>query len=223
MILANLKGKRGGYFNLNLRAQRRLPAIVGYYQSPKQSPFLKPRACQEELIDPAHQELELDYSWGGWIEDRSTVWRGCYMQAGNKYIHLGYDFNAPVGTLVAVDMHCKVISIYSDTPEEHGWGTRVIVRLLDEPMYLIYARVDLLSPAEKLLGTKLKPGDVFGTIAPPERNGGWYSHLHLQGMSPEGYELFKAVPESLDGYGKIGEEAKLARLYPDPMRYIRIE
>lgn len=223
MLLANLRGKKGGYLNLDLRAQRRLPILQGYSTPPKRSIFLKPHVCQTELIDRAHKELGLDYSWGGWLEDRSVVWRGSYLQAGNKYIHLGYDFNAPAGTSVAVDKHCKVVHIDSDTPEEHGWGTRVIVRLLDEPMYLIYAHVDLLIPTDKLLGTKLKPNDVFATIAPPERNGGWYPHVHVQAMTQEAYEFFKANPASLDGYGKVGEEAQLARLYPDPMCYLRIE
>ena len=219
MQFFDFANKKGGYINIDTRSLKYLPRVVGYTQ-PKMSPALKPHVCQKKIIEPTHKELGLDYSWGGWLENRSNIWRGCYMAKDNKYIHLGYDFNLPVGTRICASRPCEVLDIYTDTPEEHGWGTRIIVRLLDERMYLIYAHLDLLGPNAPRVGQELRPGYLIGTIAPPERNGGWYSHVHWQGMSEEANEEFRRDPASLDGYGKVGDEARLARLYPDPMRFV---
>jgi hypothetical protein len=176
------------------------------------------------MIRESEQELGLDFSFGGWLEDRSDIWGGSYMEHMHKFIHLGMDLNAPAGTPVAINRECEIVQIDDDTPEEHGWGTRVIVRLIDEQMFLIYAHVKLrLSHGQKKPGTILHPGFVFAEIAPSNCNGGWYSHVHVQAMTLEAYREFKKDPASLDGYGKESEVVRLARLYPDPLRFIDID
>ena len=222
MIFPAMRGKNGGYINLNESAEKH----DLWQKRPKnleRSPFLDPATCQQ-MVAEYHAERGLVYSFGGWLEDRSLVWGGSYMEEGQKFIHLGYDFNASVGTPVAVNRECELIQIDDDTPEEHGWGTRLIVRLIDEPMFLIYAHVKLrLSHGQKKPGTILHPGCVFAEIAPSDCNGGWYSHVHVQAMALEAYQEFQKNPASLDGYGKKSDIAKLARWHPDPMRFIAID
>ena len=152
MIFPTLRGKNGGYINLN---QTAIECIFerGYAGYPDSSPFLDPDMCQQ-MVDEYHARRELTYSFGGWFEDRSAVWGGSYLEEGCKFIHLGYDFNAPVGTSVAVNRECEIILIDDDTPDVGGWGARVIVRLIDVQMFLIYAHVKLrLSHGQRKTGT----------------------------------------------------------------------
>jgi len=221
MIFPTLKGKNGGYINLDRIAEeavsrQRRPS------HPKISPYLDPARCQK-LVHKYQAKRGLAYSFGGWLEDRSFVWGGSYLEKDKMYVHLGYDFNAPVGTLVAVDRACEVVLVDDDTPLIGGWGTRMIVRLIDEPMYLIYAHIRLRLNGDKKLGPILEPGTVFGEIAPPELNGYWYPHVHVQAMTLEAYHEAVRDPESLDGYGKKSEIYRLSHWYPDPLRFVEIK
>ena len=109
------------------------------------NPFLDP-ANQAALLDAYHSRVGIDYSYGGWLEDRSTVWSGTYLDETRSFTHLGVDLNAPTGTPIATDHHGSVIRIDDDHPEEGGWGPRILFRLRDAPIILIYAHLDRNPP-----------------------------------------------------------------------------
>lgn len=116
-------------------------------------------------------------SFGGFLEDRSAIWKG--FESGR---HLGVDFNnikpgEAVGSLVTG----TVTHVIKDDTKQNGWGTRIIV-LSGGDLYLLYGH---LAKPRVAVGDKVLPGQVLGEIAPPETNGGWFPHLHLQMMDKD--------------------------------------
>lgn len=113
-------------------------------------------------------------SCGGFMEDRSAIWKG--FESGR---HLGVDFNnlrpgEAVGSLTTG----TVTHVIKDDTKQNGWGTRIIV-LSDADTYMLYGH---LAKPRVVVGDRVLPGQVLGEIAPPETNGGWFPHLHLQMM-----------------------------------------
>jgi murein DD-endopeptidase MepM/ murein hydrolase activator NlpD len=150
-----------------------------------------------QMIIQAQREHGVAYSYGGWMEDRSTLLKGTYLDEEKKYMHVGVDINAPEGTPVAVSREGTVIHIDDDHPEEGGWGPRVIIQVKDSPIALIYTHLDPEILCK--VGDILRPGTVFAKIGPPSHNGGWFSHLHVQALSQEALAMFKKDPGSIDG------------------------
>ncbi len=204
-----------GYVNLNTHAKVWYPAVRTASFLPHNE-LLEPSFCMKLVVNCHVAHGELEWSYGGWMEDRSTLWRGSYLEQGKKFLHLGVDFNAPVGTQVALSRSGRVVRVDNDHPDKHGWGTRVFVRLDPEPFVLIYAHIDSLCQ----VGQAIRAGELAGTIAPPERNGYWYPHVHVQAMTLGRYEQFLLKPDGLDGYGPLREPLAMALEFPDPMRFV---
>lgn len=222
MIFPGLEGQPCGYLNLTLCGRRLLceDPELRHKVRHGQNPLLDPTLCQE-MVEREHEELGLAFSYGGWLEDRSTLWRGSYLDKNRAYLHLGVDFNAPIGTMISASHTMTVVDISDDHPDPHGWGRRIIAELVDEPVTLVYGHVDNITCE---VGEEVRAGALFADIAPPSHNGGWYPHLHVQAITREAWERhYKLHPlHSLDGYGCLTDRADWARTFPDPMRYIRI-
>lgn len=183
------------------------------------NPFLDPVAC-DALIQEAHEDLKAHISYGGWMEDRSTLWRGSYLDKDELYLHLGIDVNVPAYTRVEADWPCEVLRIDCDTPEEHGWGTRVIVRPFDTDVVLLYAH---LAPNPEVSVGEHISLTTLGMVGGPEDNGGWYTHVHVQAIRADYYEeLLRDDLRALDGYGKVSDKDRLEKLFPDPTPWIKI-
>jgi murein DD-endopeptidase MepM/ murein hydrolase activator NlpD len=218
MIFPTMKGKSVGYVNLNLLAAQWFAQHSSSHE--QDNPFLD-SANQAALLDAYHSRVGIDYSYGGWLEDRSTVWAGTYLDETRSFTHLGVDLNAPKDTPIATDHPGYVIRIDDDHPEEGGWGSRILFRLRDIPIVLIYAHLD---PGILIkVGDVLGPGDILARVGPTSHNGGWFPHVHVQCLTIEAWELFTSDPGSLDGYGNGSSIQKLARLFPDPIRFIHFE
>ncbi len=217
MIFPTLKGKRFSYVNLDTFARFWLP--MTYDQPMIQNPLLDPQVCQT-MVDECHNMLGVAYSYGGWMEDRSTLWRGSYLDRGAMFTHLGLDINAPVGTPVAVDMPGEIVLIDCDHPLVGGWGTRVMYKLDALPIVLIYGH---LAAVRHVLGTRLCAGEVLAEIGPSTTNGSWYTHVHVQAMTDEAYAGFLQDPPSLDGYSHERYIPTLVKLFPDPMQFVSIK
>ncbi|OGZ06085.1 MAG: hypothetical protein A2845_01570 [Candidatus Lloydbacteria bacterium RIFCSPHIGHO2_01_FULL_49_22] len=224
MIFPTLKGQMPGYVDLDEYARgwllrngycRIRSGAVGY---PKISPLLDPTICQFMVLE-CHAKLGLDFSYGGWLEDRSVLWSGSYLDLGSKYIHLGLDINTKAGTPIALDMPGEIVLVDNDHPLVGGWGTRVMVKLDDAPIVLIYGH---LAHVRHVVGATLKRGDIFAAVGPSSSNGAWYTHAHVQAMTLQAYECFLDKSLELDGYGRHDDISRLARLFPDPMQFIEL-
>lgn len=166
------------------------------------------------MVDESHRLLNTEFSYGGYLEDRSTLWQDSYLAKEGRFTHLGVDFNVPAGTPVAMCLNVQVIRVDDDTPEVGGWGMRVMAKVSHDDIVLIFAH--LASKVLCKVGEVFRRGDVFATIGAPHENGGWYSHLHVQALSVERYREFEKHPQGLDGYAHAGEP-DLEHKYPNPM------
>lgn len=214
MIFPSLKNKKFGYVNLNLESQKWTETHPG-------SSLVDPTVCEKMVLD-VHKKYSIDFSYGGWMEDRSFLWHGSYLDTWGEYIHLGVDLNVPTGTSVAADFDAKVIAIEDDYPEVGGWGPTVTLKHATKPVYLLYAHLDrniLCKP-----GDLLKAGTVFATVGKAPFNGNWFPHLHVQVISSSFYEEIekKKAWKEIDGYGSAEEIEDHAKHFADPMQYISL-
>ncbi|MBK5215573.1 MAG: peptidoglycan DD-metalloendopeptidase family protein [Candidatus Pacebacteria bacterium] len=215
MIFPKLKDKTYGYINLDLES------IEWYNKNDidltKNNILLDAKVCQE-FVDDIHQKYSLDFSYGGWMEERNHFLRGAYIDAQNKFIHLGVDINVPTGTEVATDFKAEVVKIGDDFDPEAGWGPHVILKNLTQSVYIIYGHLDRnILCAE---GDILDKNTIFATVGFPPENGNWFPHLHVQCISNEYYNEIEKEIEKLDGYGYKNEIELNAKRHPDPMEYI---
>lgn len=174
------------------------------------NPMLDPLQ-QTKFVNEMHKQMGRDYSYGGYLEDRSTMWRGHYHDP-NKMIHLGIDFNVPANTPVYTPFGGWVVFKRNDKDQNGGWGTRIDFLIGETYWIVAHLRPD----------SDVKVGDSFsgygmllGHTASHKRNGGWFPHVHLQCVSKAEYESQK--PMEIDGYGEGG--SGLRARFPNPKRF----
>lgn len=151
-------------------------------------PYLNPKDPEDQAI------LAPVYTYGGFREDRSNIWKG--FEPVDTMIHLGIDIQVPRGTLVASITSGEIVDIFFDKTKFNGWGTKIIVKSNDKKygdVHILYGH--LTNPRVKTSAV-VKAGDILAEIAPPETNGGWFEHLHLQIMDSS---LNTSIYE-IDGY-----------------------
>lgn len=218
MIFPGLKGKKFGYVNLNIEAQRWL---AEHCKDVNKNPLIDPVTCQS-MVQSVHEKLGLDFSYGGWLEDRSTLWKDSYLSDKNMMTHLGVDINVPAGTKVSVDFDAEIVRIENDYPLDGGWGTMIIMKHLSEPAYLLYAHLD--PDISCKVSDVLKRGEVFAKVGSAPHNGNWFPHLHVQAIKPDHFQKVASTNdwEAFDGYGKAEDIPINAVNFPDPLQYISL-
>ncbi len=217
MLFQELCDKKFGYVNLNVEARR---WFLESGQASHPNPLLDPDICRQ-MVEEMHTRQGIDFSYGGWLEDRSELWRGSYLDENKTHLHLGVDFNVPAGTSVSADHEAEVLYVDTDFPADGGWGNRVIMRLMGKSEILIYAHLDNTVLCKT--GDVLSPQDIFAKVGIPPQNGGWFPHLHVQCVEPSYFEKIVAEGlEKLDGYGSIQEIAELALRFKDPMTFVSL-
>lgn len=218
MLFPDLHEQSYGYVNLNSEAMRWLAQRNVSAADP--NPLLDPTVGQA-FVEETNREIGVGVSYGGWLEDRSVLWRGSYLDAPGTYMHLGVDVNAPVGTRVAFDQEAEVIAVDDDSPLVGGWGNRLVARLREYPIVMIYAHMGkgiLCAPGDTLI-----PGDVIGQLGSSTENGVWFSHVHIQAIRADYFDaLTDSEKGDLDGYGREDGRVRLAKLFPDPSRYFSL-
>lgn len=167
------------------------------------NPFLDPKFCGE-WAEKLHKRDGIDFSYGGYLEDRSNLWRGHYMKPDHAW-HLGIDYNVPVGTPIHLPFNAPLIASVMDRDQNGGWGGKLIFKRLDK--FLIIGHLAKEGLAAKV-GMNYSAGSIVGRIGATEENGNWFPHLHVQGVAG------RNEPREVDGYGKLysGIEAD----YPNP-------
>lgn len=216
MLFPTLKNRRFGYINLDLEARK---WIAGKKIEQKRNPLLDPKICQE-MVSDINRKYDLDFSYGGWMEDRGFLWRGSYLDEKKIYIHLGIDISARSGTSIAATFDAEVVKVDDDHPEAGGWGTKIILKHIAEPLYFIYAHLDRKVKCK--VGDELEACDVFAKVGKPPFNGNWFEHLHFQAICEEYYlEIEKKnLWDELDGYGLEKDITINSERFPDPIRFI---
>lgn len=218
MIFPDLKDQRFGYVNLNLEAE---DWLKNRKQSGEENPLLDPIVCQE-MVAFVHKKYNLDFSYGGWMEDRSTLWKGSYLDQWNTFTHLGVDINVPAGTEISASFDAEVVKVDDDHSEDGGWGPRVILRHSSKPIYLIHAHLDRNIQCK--VGDMLRKGQIFAKVGKAPDNGNWFPHLHLQTISKAHYDELEKEGSwaELDGYGLSEDVVENSAWFADPMEYISL-
>lgn len=201
-IFGNL---RGNWKELNLNEEaKKFPTVD----------FSNPVVC-DQWLKSLHKGCAVEYSYGGFLEDRSFIWKDHYNAREKFFIHEGLDFNVPVKTEVSLFEDGKVVEIMRDTAMHGGWGNAAVFWMPRIEKYSIYAHLD-----EELiisLGKEYKKGQPIGVVGGPEQNGHYFPHLHIQIMD----ETFaKAYSRFVDIGGYSSSESKLLKHLYDPIKFI---
>jgi murein DD-endopeptidase MepM/ murein hydrolase activator NlpD len=216
MTIPSIRDARIAVLNLSRFAEK--DAAFRGLSATGNNPYIDPFFLDRALTQ-YHERQGLDATFGSYGENRGFIWRKTYLDAIKDPIHAGIDINVPAGTLVEADADCEVVWVGTDYPDDHGWGNRVIVKLRDHDIWMIYAHLG--APIVRV-GRPLPAGSALGYVGRPHENGGWYPHLHVQAMTREAWEIFLADPASIDGYypAALWEDTK--RMFPFPGKYILI-
>jgi murein DD-endopeptidase MepM/ murein hydrolase activator NlpD len=198
--------------NLDTEAKYMFPSNV--YRG--HNPLLDPSVCKN-FVEDFHKRNDADFSYGGYLEDRSNLWRGHYQEKTGAFTHLGVDFNVPAGTRVAAPRESEVVYSFADPDRDVGWGGIVVMRTYDtKDHYLLgHMRKDGLPQ----VGSKVPRGVTIGYVANYPENGNWYPHLHMQGLSKKLLFTLEMDFRSVDGYSAW--RGDLSELYPDPMLLLK--
>jgi hypothetical protein len=174
-----------------------------------------PEKCAK-LVKRIQKELGVEWSFGGWLENRSVILQDSYLKTTKSWIHLGIDINLPVGTPIRAALNGTVHMVDSDYPEEGGWGTFVILehKLNGTIFYSISGHLNKKRLVVK--GQRISRGDVIGRVGNTEENGFWFPHVHFQFISEQEMRR-REHPFTLDGYGKQKNLSYLRKHYPDPL------
>jgi murein DD-endopeptidase MepM/ murein hydrolase activator NlpD len=190
------------------------------------NPYLDPKKCAE-MVSDFHHELGIKWSFGGYLEDRSNLWRDSYLEHSKKFLHLGIDVNLPAGTPVASAIPLEVIMTDDDHDLDGGWGPRIIAIAQDDPSRLvIFAHLaDVLVTA----GDRISPDVPFAVVGAAPLNGNWYPHYHIQQLNTERIPnlIFDSKQrkivsglDEIDGYGRQEDYRLLSQQYEDPIDFI---
>src|SRR5438105_1028701 len=95
------------------------PSILAKYE--KNPLYTSPEICQQ-MIDEMHERLKVMWSYGGWQENRSTLWKDSYMEKEQRFTHLGVDFNVPAGTEVMAPRRMEIVWQDAGDDFDGGWG-----------------------------------------------------------------------------------------------------
>lgn len=209
-IFPDLEGAPWGYVNFNAQAKRDFPP-------PAKNPLLD-AAFSEVWKDNIRREMGVDFLYGGYLEDRSDLWRGHYHTPGHMR-HLGIDLYVPVGTRVIAPCF-GVVTLSRPDPDQHGgWGGMLHIHM-DWPhqgaSHLILGH--LAHQGLPALGQRVTPGQVVGLLGESSENGGWSPHLHVQLYNDDVAQAYAGRLHEIDGYGPNDQTVRPDM--PDPTSLI---
>lgn len=166
--------------------------------------FLVPRLCADWIKNIVDTK-QANFSYGGLYEDRKNLWHGSYLKE-EESVHLGIDINIDANNPVYCPAPAVVEDVLLDEDQNGGWGERLVLKT--SKGYVLFAHM-ILCPSIPYVGQQIKMGEQIGIVAPNWINGGWFPHLHLQGL--KSLDLLK----NLDGYGPARLDN--AENYPNPL------
>lgn len=179
------------------------------------SPFLRTDIMQH-AIDEHHARAGIKWSFGGYLEDRTLLRRGGQFEG--EILHAGVDINLPIGTSVRCTKGGVVHLIGGHADSQGGWGPYVVIEARrpnsEEKEYIVYAHLVGISSK---IGDRVEPNAIIGTVGTPPRNGGWWSHLHIQVVKDRYFEFCaRHGLGNLHGYFRKADKEFYAPLFRDP-------
>lgn len=193
-----------------------------FHFNKEKSPLLDAEFC-EAWVKYIHKQHDINFSYGDYLFDRGEMLRGSYLKSYNA-VHLGIDFSFSLPNIwVFSPLDGKIIDIFCDKDQNGGWGDRVTIEYKNGIVVFAHLSLWTMIPRPGMrVGNEIKAGDKIGAIGHPLQNGGWWPHLHLQGLRDI------SQLKNLDGYGTWkGFNPKdlydaLERDYPNPLKILEL-
>jgi peptidoglycan LD-endopeptidase LytH len=157
------------------------------------------------------------YGIGGYAEHRTVYSRSGVFDADAfseepRRLHLGVDIWGPVGTPVYAPLGGMVKSFaFNDHFGDYGATIILLHQLEGVAFYSLYGHLSVRDIENLSEGAYIIRGQVIGHFGPPEENGHWPPHVHIQLI----YELGTAYGD-YPGVCKFSEKDKYMENCPDP-------
>ncbi len=164
----------------------------------------------------------LDLSVNPWIPSKTEFSIGKYDEVrpnmyltpifgGIRNIHVGLDINGPIGTPCMAFMDGKITHFgYNPEPGDYGYVIITKHNISGIELWALYGHLSSESIEGKIVGQKVRKGEIIAWFGPENENGGWEPHLHFQ--------LSLLEPKTHDLPGVVSDVERIQALenYPDP-------
>ena len=161
------------------------------------------------------QDTSNSFSIGRYNEKRPNMYEGELFEKTNRFIHMGIDIGAPVGTPVKSFYGGEIFLLkYNDQKLDYGYTIITRHKFEEQNIYALYGHLSKSSLEHKHIGQKIHPGEVIAYLGNEEENGGWPPHVHFQ--------LSLIEPEICDLPGVVSEENHniALKIFPDPRKVL---
>jgi len=151
------------------------------------------------------------FTIGRYNEKRPNMYEGDLFEKTNRFIHMGIDIGAPVGTPVKSFFDGEIFLFkYNDKQLDYGYTLITRHKFKDQNIYALYGHLSNSSLKNKKIGQKIHSGEVLAYLGSEEENGGWPPHVHFQ--------LSLIEPKECDLPGVVSEENHdiALKIFPDP-------
>jgi murein DD-endopeptidase MepM/ murein hydrolase activator NlpD len=173
-------------------------------------------AFQEEIFSELEQS---GATWGtaAYLENRAAILSQFpQMVEEERFYHLGLDVIVPAGFI----LHAPLTSRVYDAGLDGGagnYGGYVILehQVNDSLFYSFYGHLDTQALPEP--GRHFSPGEPFAVIGKEADSGGWFTHVHLQMLTPKAIE----AGMTLKGYATADFLPQVEAYFPDPTPFFR--
>jgi peptidoglycan LD-endopeptidase LytH len=168
----------------------------------------------EEWVAGRLLESGCRYGIGGYNEHRTIYSRSAHFDGDGepRRLHLGTDIWGPAGTSVYAPLAGKVHS-FRDNAAFGDYGATIILshELAGLRFYTLYGHLSGASIRNLSKGMSFAKGEPLAAFGPPEENGGWPPHLHLQVIVD-----MQGMEGDYPGVCRFQERAGYLQNCPDP-------
>lgn len=151
-----------------------------------------------------------EFSIGKYDETRPDMYR-TPLFGGVRNIHVGIDINGPIGTPCMAFIEGKITHFgYNPEPGDYGYVIITKHNISGIDIWALYGHLSSKSIEGKIIGQKVRKGEIIAWFGPENENGGWEPHLHFQ------ISLLEPKTHDLPGVVSDLERIQALENYPDP-------
>lgn len=157
------------------------------------------------------ENIKNSFSIGRYNEKRPDMYKGDLFEKTSRYIHMGIDIGAPIGTAIKSFYDGEILSLkYNSLQLDYGYTIITKHKLKNQIIYALYGHLSKSSIKDKKIGQTIYSGDILAYVGHEKENGGWPPHVHFQ--------LSLIEPEECNLPGVVSEEhhSLALKVFPDP-------
>ena len=157
------------------------------------------------------ENIKNSFSIGRYNEKRPNMYKGDLFEKTSRYIHMGIDIGAPIGTAIKSFYDGEIFSFkYNNLKLDYGYTIITKHKLKNQIIYALYGHLSKSSIKGKKVGQKIYSGEILAYVGNESENGGWPPHVHFQ--------LSLIKPEECNLPGVVSDEYHKLHLkvFPDP-------